>query len=369
MIEFVLAVCSIDNIYIEMSLPHDEHRPSFFPFGNPFRMIFPKDTYPSPRILELLNSFEETLAKRLRKLHVKDKSEVLSLAWMKSAMESLCETHTDIKSLITELKFPVSDWEDKWMDVYLDSSVSVLDICIAFSSEISRLNQSQLLLQCVRHVLDVSSDFPSSEKLLRSHNSLDDWKLQITSKNQKIENCSLILNKLTGSLYLGKAKTSAKGKVLMRAMYGVMVQTIFVCGVFSAGFSGSENALIDLQVSDKFLWAEAFNGLQLDVNGEVRDLFRHGSKTVLKDLEAVDSCVKNLHPLTSTGADQPDAEKLKHSVLDLGSSSEIFSAGLDILSKEVENFFQIVLSGRDALLCNLRVSDVQSKKQKKGQYR
>ncbi|OVA13958.1 Protein BYPASS-related [Macleaya cordata] len=350
-----------------MSRPHDGHRP-FFPFGNPFRMIFPKDTYLSQKNLELLNAFEETLAKRLRKLNLKDKSEVLSLSWMRLAIESLCETHTDIKSLITDLKFPVSDWEEKWMDVYLDSSVSLLDICIAFSSELARLNQGQLLLQCVRHVLDVSSSFPSLEKLVRSRNSLGDWMQQINSRNQKLENCSVILDRLTSSLYLAKVKNSAKGKVLMRAMYGVMVQTIFVCCVFAGAFSGSAKTLMDLQVSDKFLWAEAFNGLQLDVNTEVRYLFSHGSKAVLKELEAVDSCVKKLYPLTSGGADPAEAETLKNSVLDLGKSAENLSQGLDVLSKEVENFFQIVLSGRDALLCNLRVSDSNSKAQNKVEY-
>ncbi|KAI3852583.1 hypothetical protein MKX03_012753 [Papaver bracteatum] len=124
------------------------------------------------------------------------------------------------------------------MNVYLDNSVSVLDICIDFISEISRLNQSQLLLQCVCHVLDVSSDFPSSEKILRSHNSLDDWKLQITSKNHKIEKCSLILNKLTVSIYLGKAKTSAKGKCSCEQCTGLWSRQYFYVAssqlVFSA---------------------------------------------------------------------------------------------------------------------------------------
>ncbi|KAG5040273.1 hypothetical protein JHK85_012749 [Glycine max] len=35
---------------------------------------------------------------------------------------------------------PVSDWEDKWIDVYFDISSKLLDICNAFSYELSRLN-------------------------------------------------------------------------------------------------------------------------------------------------------------------------------------------------------------------------------------
>ncbi|KAK9991489.1 hypothetical protein SO802_026474, partial [Lithocarpus litseifolius] len=53
-----------------------------------------------------------------------------------------------------ELELPVCDWDEKWIHAYLDISVNLLDICNAFSSEISRLNQGHLLLQCVLHNLD-----------------------------------------------------------------------------------------------------------------------------------------------------------------------------------------------------------------------
>ena len=36
-----------------------------------------------------------------------------------------------------------------------------------------------------------------------------------------------------------KVTNSAKGKVLMRAMYGVKVETVFICSVFASAFSGS----------------------------------------------------------------------------------------------------------------------------------
>ena len=136
-----------------MSRPQEPHRP-FFPFGNPFRMISPKGSSLSPRLLSIVNTFEDALAESLRKLHPKDKDDVLSLAWMKLAMESLCETHTNIKTLITDLELPVVDWDEKWIDVYLDISVKLLDICNVFSSELTRLNQGHLLLQCVLRNLE-----------------------------------------------------------------------------------------------------------------------------------------------------------------------------------------------------------------------
>ncbi|KAG4974893.1 hypothetical protein JHK87_031714 [Glycine soja] len=58
---------------------------------------------------------------------------------------------------MTALELPVSDWEDKWIDVYLDISSKLLDICNAFSSELSRLNQGNLPLKCALHNLDSAS--------------------------------------------------------------------------------------------------------------------------------------------------------------------------------------------------------------------
>ncbi|KAK1560320.1 hypothetical protein Q3G72_025200 [Acer saccharum] len=339
------------SIFIKMSRPQEPHRP-FFSFGNPFRMISPKGSRLTEGLLTLLNAFEETLTERLKKLMPKDKDDVLTLSWMKLAMESLCETHNDIKNLITELELPVCDWEEKWIDVYLDISVKLLDLCIAFSSELTKLNQGHLLLQCVLHNLDSTSP----KQFVRARSSLDGWKQHISSKNPRVESCRPILENLVGSLNLPKVKNSAKGKVLMRAMYGVKVQTVFVCSIFAAAFSGSATNLLDLNVSDALPWALAFSALQANVNKEIRNLFSVGRVTVLKELEAVDESVKILYPMIQDGVEPAEAELFQNSVSDLGRRAEKLSQGLDVLTKAVDSFFKIVLTGRDALLCNLRVS-------------
>ncbi|KAG4983240.1 hypothetical protein JHK87_027989 [Glycine soja] len=53
---------------------------------------------------------------------------------------------------MTALELPVSDWEDKWIDVYFDISSKLLDICNAFSSELSRLNQRNLPLKKMKTI-------------------------------------------------------------------------------------------------------------------------------------------------------------------------------------------------------------------------
>ncbi|XP_022734860.1 protein BPS1, chloroplastic-like isoform X2 [Durio zibethinus] len=302
-----------------MSRPQEPHRP-FFHFGNPFRMISPKSSQLSPRLLSLLNAFEATLSERLLKLVPKDKDNILSLSWMKLAMESLSEIHCDIKKLITELELPVTGWDEKWIDVYLDISVKLLDISIAFTSELTRLNQGHLLLQCVLYKLESNSP----EQFMQACSTLGSWRQHSGSKNPRVEACRPILDNLVESLNLPKVKNSAKGKVLMRAMYGAKVVTIYICSVYAAAFS------------------------------ELRNIFSCGKFTVLRELDAIDACIKKLYPLLHDGLGTIEEESFKNSVSDLRMKAEKLSQGLDNLSKVVDGFFKIVLTGRDALLCNLR---------------
>lgn len=337
-----------------MSRPQEPHRPSF-PFGNPFRMILPKGSYLSPSLLNLLNSFENTISERLKKLKPKGPAEVLSCSWMKSAMECLCEIHKDIKILITDLELPLCDWDDKWIDVYLDNSVKLLDICIALTSELSRLNQGHLLLQCVLHNLRKYNTAPPKQP----ERSVNSWREHIGSKNPKLENCLVILDRLAESINLPKVKNSAKGKVLMRAMYGVRVVTVFICSVFAAAFFGSANKSMDLRVADTYLWSEAFTDLQSCVNEEIRSICCSRRVAVLKELEAVDIIMEKLYPMVQDLASPAEHGAFQNSVSDLGKSAEKLSEGLDLLSKGTDGFFQIVLSGRDALLDNIRVGPKQ----------
>ncbi|KAJ6722995.1 BPS1-LIKE PROTEIN [Salix koriyanagi] len=143
----------------------------------------------------------------------------------------------------------------------------------------------------------------------------------------------------------------------MRAMYGVKVQTVFVCSVFASAFSVDSENLLDLVVPSTISWAQAYSDLQTTVNGEIREVFSRGKFTFLKELDEVDAAVNNLYPMIQDGMRPTEMEAFRSSFSDLGGRAEKLSQVLDVLAKEVDGFFKIVLSGRDALLCNLRVSD------------
>nr|XP_029144528.1 protein BPS1, chloroplastic-like [Arachis hypogaea] len=184
--------------------------------------------------------------------------------------------------------------------------------------------------------------------------SLDGWKKHIDSRNPRIEKCDGILDNLVGSLDLPKVEKSPKGKVMMQAMYGVKVQIVFVYSVFAAAFLGSTKKLIDLDVAEIYTWVPEFKSLQNLVNEEVRVRFSSGRFPVLKELEAVDSVIKELYPIILNVVEPIETELDLKTVEQLGRATEKLSKGLDLLAKGVNGFFQVVLSGRDALLSNLR---------------
>nr|GMD38064.1 protein BPS1, chloroplastic-like [Ipomoea batatas] len=342
-----------------MSRPQDPQRP-YLPFKNPFSMILPKGSHLSPRLLALLNAFEESLAEKLRGLMHRGRGNALSVSWMKEAMASLSTIHTDIKILVSELELPVCDWDDKWIDVYMDNSVSLLDICTAFSSEILRHNQGNLYLRCTVRNLD-----GEPKQFMQARSSLDGWRQRVNSKNPRLENSFAILDRLTESLKFPKKKDSAKGKVLMQALYGVQVITIFLCSLLASAFSGSTKKLKHFEVLEGCSWAEAFADLQSLINNEISGIHSSGGVTAPKELEAVDASVKTLYPMIESGSNPAEAGGLQNATSDLAKNTDKFAEGLDLLAKEVDGFFQIVLTGRDAMLSNIRVGSKISQDKKK----
>lgn len=362
-----------------MSRPHDGHSMSSL-FGNPFRIFIRKRSFnSSARLNQVLKAFETALAERLELLKLNKPKDFIDLTWMRQAMEALCTLHSDLRSLVAELRFPIAKWDQKWIDQYLDDTVKLLDICIASNAEISWLDHRHLIVQYVLHLLNSSDGMPSSDKLFRAKDHLQELmgetkvkeKNGASQTNRKIENCAAILKGMSKSLHLRKVKSSGKGRVLLRAMYGVKATTIFICSILVSVFAGSPGPLVDLSIPDQFLWTASFMTLQQELNEEIRGGFATGRVTVLKELESLDAAVKNVHstiqmlsldlPAGNKGGFQitegsEQAEQIRQPVQELQQSAGLLSQGLDPLTKQVNEFFQVILKGRNALLDSLRFS-------------
>ncbi|XP_010422806.1 PREDICTED: protein BPS1, chloroplastic-like [Camelina sativa] len=323
----------------------------FFRLKNPFKILFKKtnDAGLSPKLLSLLNNFETNLTVSIRQLIPKDKNDIVSVSWMIQAMESLCETHKSIRSLVKGLELSVSDLEENLIYIYSDISLKLLELCNAFTSELDRLNHGNLLLKFAFSKLE-------TKELQLSY--MDSWNQHMVSKNPRIQNCGAVLTRLVESMdhqhhlsKKAKKKHSVKAKVLLRALYGVKVKTLYIFSVFAAAFSGSSKNLFYLRVSkemEELPWAQAFMELQNEVNPEIKNTPLSDKFTVIKDLEAVETSVKKLNTAVQEGS-VPNIlllEQLKKSVIEL---SEKF----DLVSKETGCLSKIVISARDALFESL----------------
>ncbi|GLJ23152.1 hypothetical protein SUGI_0436970 [Cryptomeria japonica] len=361
-----------------MSRPHDGHPFSSF-FGNHFRMVIRKRLSSfNSKHSHALKVFETSLADRLKQLQLTKPKGFINLAWMQQATEVLCATHKDLRSFIADLQFPLTKWDKKWIDEYLDDSLKLLDICNLLNAETSKLEISKLSVQYVLHLLDFSGGVPPCDKVSRAKDTLQDLTGETKAEGKsgklktisKAESCTAILHGMNKSFHLGKKKCSSKGKLFMRAMYGVKVITLFVCSILTSALSGSADSLGELHIPERFLWSASFRSLQQEVNEDTKN----GSTKapVLKELEDLDAAVKSVHLVIQTSCigilegkgkavqvpeELEEVVQIREGVKELRDSVEMLSNGLDSLKNQVNEFFQIVLNGRNELLESLRVSD------------
>lgn len=330
-----------------MSRSEGPHRP-FLPIGNPFKMMMHRSSHVPSRVL---TAYEKNLGERFCRLKPNNTKDVITFSWMKSALGSVCETLDDIRKLIVDLELPICSWDIKWVDMYLDNSLKLLDFCSAYGTDIVRQRFGYVMLKCA--LLDLESDNP--QKLMQASSSLHEWRqYQSCYDNSKLQECCDVICKLEETLNLPKIKNIPKAKDLVRAMYGLKVQTMFIFSTFVAAFSSSPKPLVELQVPKEYLWQESFTILQVSMNSEIKNIYASREFSPLKELRIIDQNVKKLYPLLHDGLGDIKQEVFDSYCSELMENNQKFLTGLDELKSEMDGFFKVVVSGRMALLDNFQ---------------
>lgn len=299
----------------------------------------------------VLTAYEKSLAERFRQLKPNNANDVITFSWMKSALGSICETLHDVRKLIVDLELPICSWDIKWVDMYLENSLNLLDFCSAYGTDIVRQRFGYVMLKCA--LRDLESDHP--QKLMQASASLHEWRqYQSRYDNSKLQDCCDIICKLEATLNLPKIKNIPKAKDLVRAMYGLKVQTMFIFSTCVAAFSTSPRPLVELQVPNLYLWQESFTDLQTAINGEIKNIYATAKFSPLKELRIIDQNVKKLYPLLHEGLGEVTQEVFDGYCSNLMENNEKFLTGLDELKSEMDHFFKVVVDGRMALLDNFQ---------------
>ncbi|CAH1416393.1 unnamed protein product [Lactuca virosa] len=190
---------------------------------------------------------------------------------------------------------------------------------------------------------------------MKASSSLHEWRQYHNSyHNSKLQDCCEVISKLEQTLNLPKIKNIPKAKDLVRAMYGLKVQTMFIFTTFVAAFSTFPRVLVELQVPKLYLWQESFTELQEVVNAEIKNVYSSNGVSPLMELRRIEENVKKLYPLLHDGLGDVKDEVFKSYCSELMENNEKFLIGLDELKSEMDRFFKVVVSGRMALLDNFQ---------------
>ncbi|CAN8237722.1 unnamed protein product [Cochlearia groenlandica] len=324
-----------------MSRMQDPSR-GFLHRGNHFKILLhpkKKNNNNAHLYSNLLSLFEKNLTVSIRELIPKDKNHILTVTWMIQAMESLCKTHKSIGTLVKDLEIQESDLEEENMiRMYSDISLKILELCNAFALELDHLNHCNLLLKFALSKVELDLSY------------LESWKQHMVPKNSRIGNYGAVLSGLFESIRIpkkAKKKHSAKEKVLLRALYGVKVKTLYILSVLASAFSGSSENLFYITLSPKEIeglpWAKPFMELQNMINPEIKNRVLYDRFNVIRDLEDVETDVKKLYKVVvEEGSILDLVEPLKKSVKELSTS-------FDLVSKEIHCLLKIVISARNTL--------------------
>ncbi|PRQ41391.1 hypothetical protein RchiOBHm_Chr4g0446391 [Rosa chinensis] len=304
--------------------------PSFTPFK--------KHSVPNKFGL-ITNAFDDALLRRLKTLSPPS----ISLSWLSKAVDFLAFSHSEARSLISNLE--VTALDDS-LATYLDDSVKLLDICNSVSAEIERLRQRRIVLAFAVHLL-------RDGKLLRARETLTEWEGRRASGFGKADNAEVLVRDL--ALGLGstpRGKISSVGRVVRRTMYAVRLVTVFVAGAVVSAMNGSAET-VTVRTPAEFSWAESLNELESAVSGELKRLFGKEAKRKGTLLEEVDDVATRVAEACEIA--EEDTERRNDVVKEVEGAMGSFSDGLEGLSKRVNEMFHGVLSNRNYMLDHVRV--------------
>eukprot|EP00249_Psilotum_nudum_P011876 c23440_g1_i1 orf=511-1617(-) len=310
-----------------------------------------------------IRNFEESLTHQLGSLKVKENEGILCLDWLDRALGLALGKHKEAESMIPAFRFPLSEFDEKWINEYLDETTKMLDIFNFLTGDISELEHSQLLLGHAVHTLDSCDKGLNKVNVERARISLHDWLRRIrgthenSSQMRKNERCFTLLQNVADGLKPPKEEAAAKGKGFLYNLYGSRSFTILVCSVLALAFSDKDEIFnIKLHLSCGFLWSTCIINLLQHAKEEASQRIARGSAAGLLELVSMDKSVRKLVAILDIILDEklPLAKELADQLLflvqELRNQLDVLSEGVDRVGKKINEFFHTVVANRCALL-------------------
>ena len=99
---------------------------------------------PSKKMCLALNTFESEISKSLCQLN--SNSEILTLSWIQQCLYLLPKINKSFAKLVSDIDYPMSNWETPSIDEYLSYSLSSMEYLNSITSTISQLTQARIIV-------------------------------------------------------------------------------------------------------------------------------------------------------------------------------------------------------------------------------
>ncbi|GLJ08866.1 hypothetical protein SUGI_0097330 [Cryptomeria japonica] len=303
------------------------------------------------------------------KLEVLKQSAKINLEWLHEALVVVAHIHSTVIGAMSGLQLPLTEMEQRAINEYLDDSVKLLDACNVIKESFAYVERYHMLVQLALHSLD-SKEPVNDNKITRAKNVFHECVVTIKKKveevdrqgqqRSKLENCSSMLRRMGEKLNNNNnnnRSSSNNNALVISAMYGAKISTIFLCGVLSITLLVKPKRILpSLHLTHQLPWASSMLKLQHKVKEEIdRRKAIKGSAALLEELDGVHLEVKTLYNvLLNLDKEKekgfPMMEEIRQSVPRLRKFSEDLQKRLGPVEQKVNEIYRMLVSSRVALL-------------------
>lgn len=340
----------------------------------------------------------ETFQRRVGELFqtlVETPDELLSLAWLRDALDTVLGCESEFKSLVPKPKPPLSKAEEKIAADFFERSVKALDLCNAIRDGIDQVRLWQKHVEIVLCALDGRQRSLGEPQFRRARKALYDLTLAmaaaaddkdspagaaglllLASRNRSFGRAShrsveasshfrslswsvsrswsagRQLQAMGSSLVAPKSNEAAATNGLSTAAYTMNNVTLFALWALVAAIPCQDRGLqTHFSVPRNFVWAAPLISIYDKVMEESKKRDRKNTSSVglLKEIHQISTCVRRLSDLADTVkfplTEQQDQE-VRKVVLELVHLWATLKDGLDPLEKQVRELFHRIIRSR-----------------------
>ncbi|KAJ7194089.1 hypothetical protein O6H91_01G109500 [Diphasiastrum complanatum] len=314
-----------------------------------------------------LKVFEDTLEIRLHSLTYIEESHVLSLEWLKDALEVLVATNVDAQAFIPAVHLPLSKRDEKWIRDYLEDSSSVLYTCNMIREYIAGIDNILMLVKLTLHLLNLQPGSYKSElrhandSLYECVRALKNWTENIYDSVKGKSKGHHLIEDMPKPILITKSEPVPRKNVFLTVLSAAKLTTIVICNTVVTAFTSQRDSLVEVSVPESFAWSLPLLTLQRTVKSVIIKRMDKGLNFFIPELCNVEFCLTKLKALLDSYVnidvvtlEEELTEKTSNLVTDLKHQSEGLEKFLKLLEGKIDRLFHLTIENRKSFLDKLK---------------